>query len=1565
MKIHPLRNRRGVALVVVLVFLVLLSIFIVGFFSNSQDELNAAQSFTGEVSASHLAESAVSVVMGQIREATSRTNGAWGSQPGMIRVYRDGKNASDKADAFFKLYSSDDMIVSGAEIAQFDPAKEVAEGAGVGWQHVPALWTNLNEEVKVPIPNSDKTVDRYPILDPSLDRQVEGLEFLDNVSNAEASSKLKKARMPVKWLYVLKDGTLTAPSTFGANGTQANWKKGEREPTIANPIVGRVAFWTDDESCKVNINTAGGYTFRPEDSVDDGGMPTKDKGGKAIGEDEYAGSFWDTPRAFTLFDRGEVEKNADSRSGSKGELQRGGLALSQPARGEFQRYPGHPATTSLGIVFRGRPPNAAGTMQDAPYLFKSGQLALLAPRLMFSRTNRNERATNYGTSRLIGTDLRNDPDVEVQSNDLPISPRVKRLYASVDELFYAQPDKPPGPQRKQNDWELGVTGVSQNDNAKILTADYLEKMRFFLTAHSRAPEVNLFGQPRVTIWPVFEVTTSRREDEWWNASDRLIAFCSTIGPDASKVGQENVLRYLFQRVDAYSPTADISLKRNQAILRYLRNITSKPFPGFGGQSFEQKYQDAKFGGDPFGREQILVEIFDYIRTVNLRDSTRDKKINDTVKPLNGLANIQKKEQYKYAPRGLVVPAISTNHGTGLNERHGFGRFPTISEASIVLYCSGFIGSDGKRYLNSRQDSSDVYSTRWVLNRDGNFVDNAGKVLPPTAPKSSRVFVKQSLVRAFFITETFNPMQGYAPTTTPNGNSVQKGSIVFEIENLDQFTLDGKPLAMPAKKKKDTIDPNVTNEVAFASGNLWGGRNSGGSEGFMHTMWTWPASRPKNGVNPIRQGLGGGIWYPYQTDPTVAGVADPSGIVGVPFDYQSAIGQPVKTTGVLQGPGELKLKMFYSKDLKKPVRDIVLNFGGQVVIPMPTDEVWSAPYTGTDPNLIGTYGARATKALMGGLPYGTFSFDVSHRGGFVADPNRPSGTAGWSCNIGFKFYSLPGSNPPPGDLFYPKDRTAKSLGDWYDDAEPFVDKKIKPGRLTWIQNDSNNHSGDTTPGPDYERRWMQILQPGDIVRSVVYGSTDPTTMGLGDLRKSCIAVDSGSASTVFFKHPEYADPTVRHAQTLRLADSQLYYPDHPGDSTRGETKFGNVARLQNNRFYPAAQSADLPRGINGVKRIDGKTGDFDTGIGNLADGPFCNKADEGNLAFQQKYFVPNTNPPVLNYILYPTPYFTWSYEEAFDTFFSPNRQVPSPVVFGSLLSGKGADWQTLCFSPNPAGNTAGTGPESDNHPGRSGTKDYLWLDLFTMPVVEPYAISEPFSTAGKINLNYPIVPFTHIKRTTGLRAALQPVRVTGFPVTDVSTFKTGVNGKPVDGINYRYLVDRDETIKGFDDFFGEYTADHSKGFIKAGAQICDFYLYPRRGGKAVVTWVKGDTKIKQWWNQNTLTGDNVREKPYADLYPRITTKSNTFCVHVRAQSLRQSAASDPKNAEAHYRTWDEKRDRVVGEYRGSSIIERYIDPQDERFDVTSQNKGVVGINPDTTSIDQAYRFRVLNTKRFDP
>jgi len=100
----------GVALVIVLGFLVIISALAVAFFSSISTELKGARTFASGVSTRQLADGAANFVMAQIRDATARENAAWASQPGMIRVYRDTTttppSASDKAEAFYKLYSS-------------------------------------------------------------------------------------------------------------------------------------------------------------------------------------------------------------------------------------------------------------------------------------------------------------------------------------------------------------------------------------------------------------------------------------------------------------------------------------------------------------------------------------------------------------------------------------------------------------------------------------------------------------------------------------------------------------------------------------------------------------------------------------------------------------------------------------------------------------------------------------------------------------------------------------------------------------------------------------------------------------------------------------------------------------------------------------------------------------------------------------------------------------------------------------------------------------------------------------------------------------------------------------------------------------------------------------------------------------------------------------------------------------------------------------------------------------------------------------------------------------------
>jgi hypothetical protein len=592
------------------------------------------------------------------------------------------------------------------------------------------------------------------------------------------------------------------------------------------------------------------------------------------------------------------------------------------------------------------------------------------------------------------------------------------------------------------------------------------------------------------------------------------------------------------------------------------------------------------------------------------------------------------------------------------------------------------------------------------------------------------------------------------------------------------------------------------------------------------------------------------------------------------------------------------------------------------------------------------------------------------------------------------------------------------------------------RVLWAGKNSegiDRPTNTTTGSPEapygwYENRFLNIVQPGDTIRSLFYGN--PPTPSLtassdGDLRIA--ASQSVIEATEFNPHPDYKNGNVQRACGLRTGSGTRYLSESTlanntgwnfvsnnqlSPLARGGTWFGNLVEpdtvkpagiwagkfLQQDRA-PANLPVSFPNllskesrgtggGVMGVVRKDNggtKIGDFDTGMGNFADGPYANKPDEGNVVFA--WF------DQINRVWhYPIPYFTytWAYEEPGDTFTSPMRQMPSPAMIGSLPRRpmSKAGWETICLTPYPAG---------DQHPGNDYPKDHLLLDLFSMPVVEPYPISEPFSTAGKINMNYRIVPFNYITRSTALRAAMAPIRVTGVPQNDYRTYKVGeVNS---DGNaknpqvrltdNYRKLLDANKpvdsaadltvisnTLQGFEDYFDQarISGDPDLGIFKSASQICEMPLWPL-----------GESSIVNFWAKNLMTGDNVREKPYADLYPRLTTKSNTFTVHFKVQTLRQVPRNVTSNPNA-YGIWEEGKDNVLGEYRGATTIERYIDPSDTRLNKwdASGAANKEYINPDLTAFDPTqnpatptsaanpsrsleliYRFRTVMNKKFAP
>ncbi len=218
----------------------------------------------------------------------------------------------------------------------------------------------------------------------------------------------------------------------------------------------------------------------------------------------------------------------------------------------------------------------------------------------------------------------------------------------------------------------------------------------------------------------------------------------------------------------------------------------------------------------------------------------------------------------------------------------------------------------------------------------------------------------------------------------------------------------------------------------------------------------------------------------------------------------------------------------------------------------------------------------------------------------------------------------------------------------------------------------------------------------------------------------------------------------------------------------------------------------------------------------------------------------------------------------------------------------------------------------------------------MMVVEPFALSEPFSTSGKVNMNYQVAPFTYIERTTGLRAALKATMAMAIPTADANKYKAASGG------TYRFHVNLDETLKQFDEHFRE-----NKPFVSA-SEICDQELVPQ--GQTLAG-------MPAFWSQRLLTGDNSRETGYGHIYPLLTTKSNTYTVHVKVQTLKKVKGT-PADEFVH------GRDLSTGEFRGAFVIERYLDPNAASFDETDPGAYMGDANT-------PYRFRVLRSKQFAP
>jgi len=1131
-----------------------------------------------------------------------------------------------------------------------------------GWYQNTAYYTDLNAPVRV------AGTDRYPILDGNLvDSGGGNYVFPTGGSNiAPAGFKVvappydpssdNRAPFPVQWLYVLDDGTVTAPKS--GSGTTATVPGA----TAANPIVGRIAFWTDDETAKVNVNTAS------------------------------EGGYWDTPRVSSKYDYGN-------------------LALYPPAKNEFQRYPGHPATTSLSAVFGSLlPVPAVESVTSAAYSSQLKKYYTIAPKVT---DGGSQGGTTYAAAA--------------------VAPDSDRLYASIDELFF-KPDR------------------SRNTD---LNATALEQARFFATAHSRSPDLNLFNRPRVAVWPI----SSTDDDDHRTADDRLIAQAATV----------NGVPYYFVRSDWKSPN-ELDLGKNRSLLSYLRALCAKPIPGAQGNgTFATKYNTAGTKGTEI--DQILTEIFDYVRCVNVYDTSSGR---GSFVPFNNLAP-------KVSGSGQVIPTYDKTTDT-----KGFGRFPTIAKAGVL-----FIAAADPTYQTT--------------------TNNALSATPVAAGKVR--------IQAALVFQLFDPAQGYPglyPEVTVNvtgstlGWNYGSGNL-FSAGSLKTY-------------------PSNSNVARFWGGNL----------GFR-MLRSWPYGSTLNNNYPLISKI-------ESSNPPEVATTGPTGPNTFHFNG-----------------GTVNVQLDYtSGTTTTTVQKLVLDFPpGDFPVPtMPTPTTFATSSTGT--YNVYDFASRFNQSVAAGSGATIREVMTFTQNDVLRSFQSSTGDYRLSAAIATATGTI-------------DDRLFAKHGDWDNAAR-------------W-----GAHSFKEADGTDYNGAGIGLLTP---------------TATAGYWNSSDIANSTGV-------QPRRYDNTNKYTSGVTGWTTSVTPDGIPIYLTTGST---------------AGSTANWTTG--------NPLGDWDNGTATVMDGAYINLPDEGvgdapSVNGTVPYYANNANAAAV----------------VGTKFSAPNRLMPSAVMLGSLPTGVFASaagnlqpWQTLLFHNDPTGKHLGA---------RVAPMDHFLLDLFTMPVVEPYAITDGLSTDGRINMNYQIFPFTYINRDTGIRAVLKTERMLAiankysgigaagkYDVYKQLDVQSSTRYKNYATADLRYDINADETLKGFQARFAQ------NDLFRSPSEICTLDLVPNdtAGGASYGT-------MQAYWEAHALTGDNSREKPYADIYPRLTTRSNTFRVHFRVQALKQAGGANAAPGE-----WREGVDTVTAEYRGSRVIERYIDPANTAIPDYTDPKT-------TTPISQFYRFRVLEAKSF--
>ena len=1596
-------KQRGYALLLVLIIVSFAAVIAVMFLLSAGQERSGTNAYAQGSAVRQLASQAVNIVIGQInaatREGTMSTPVSWASQPGMIRTYNTQGGLSNA----YKLYSWNNMIEAGSK---FIPA-DTSELPDSTWTTKPAQYTDINQPVN----------QVYPIVDPSvLDTQTSGTftansngiqwDFLGEAGLLKGAagyypSTINQAPMPVQWLYILQDGTWTTPSAVnGNNATIPN-------ASASNPIVGRIAFWTDDETAKVNVNTAG------------------------------EGSYWDTPKA-----------------GTADELQ---FAGNPPLQDEFQRLSGHPATTSLSAVF---PEILGGSTAFSRWASGGGvnnsyQAALQAiygygasgsstshglnPRLSWgtSSTSGGSQGGTFPISNYLATYAPQlstyFPNGYTAPSTYAVTPNTDRLYATAADAYF------------QPVWQSGTTTRTGTTAFSLynITAKSLSQRLFFLTADSNAPETTLYETPRVSMWPItwpyktasYYVSINRTtppkpttltpgpsslsSNTFMAYQEKLLAFCSSL--NAGNATSSNIYPYYFQRQDPDSSIYDWNnISRNRSLVSYLANELSDPnssspyssAPGIGA-SLGSKWDTDKAGTTDW----ITLNCFDYIRSM-----INQYTLNPT--PTGTFASQQLLYGYTALNYGstlgysepnsfTVAPLNVTLNG---NQYATEGTYPALREAALVFYATqrnvpkfnklGTPASTTKLYDVQNPDNwSNLIS--WNGTTGNSQTTHMRMVMLLNFSQMSPGIAGNTTQSTGNVYSVYHPVF-WVKVSTPAGSSqfqVNGSSINFPLSGGNVVQINpigtGPAATSPSYAAALFASGSSTSATAKTFNNTLSGTSNwslisddislgtpGGATSFVFT-----GSKIQIDVYPIDSS--GNI----NIDPTLSGTISP--VYSYKLDFSAYNSR--NTFGLGNGVFPTPIAPYWNVR-QSPVLATVsgttavassstATVTGGVLMPFYTNSGSLSTSTNWQTEIVPVIGQLTGLASQWTSPRTGGSSNLNGGDTFSTEPlmyvYQDSGTGTYTFTDGSKNYT---------SLDFSK-RVA---------ALPLYKNTTPSNGITALGLDNPSYSGLTLSGTGQllfsgsqqytGLQGYQLVTPYDTVVSLV---ADPTVASAGDPRLigRGISGASGTFSPI--------DQVCSSSKPLNPITPISALPNF-GTATGLSTYQAQYHALGTTGAFPQITGILPPWqfGTTGTVAMATRGGRTDTtgllmgtddpsaglGIestvlmsinpnwdwtrlpGTFADGGYLLRPDQEYQSVVPKVSKTATTMNV--------PYFgeagliaTYSGTSTSAGFFSPNRQVPSPVIFGTLPDSMTTGWQTLNFCPNPAitmnSSTTHPGLGAANSPSATGAAyskapDHLLLDLFWMPVAEPYPISEEFATAGKVNLNYAMMPFPYIQRKTALDALLKSVWITAMPSPSVSAnfpayYKSYglLYQKSLDKTHTRYPVNVDATLRAFDYKFQQ------GDIFRVASQICDMYLYPNDpttpntlwAGNGTSSGISGfdtapsTTNIKAWWAANSFTADNERESPYNAIYSRVTTKSNTYTVHWRVQTLRKTPGTPG--------VWIEGTDKITSELRGSSLIERYLDPGSTLPDYATNT--ATTIKP----MSYYYKWRVDSENYFQP